>query len=495
MSDYKLTFKLKQHTPIIHFQHDQYGATLRASELKPKLDKFILKKLGGESDTSLTTDEAKHNKGFEIAKSKGWLIGRGEHPALDYKVRVNCLNVENNKISDRERTPNFFANMGKEFKDHPKSFSYSINDFEVILFVANDFKKHICDFFPEFIAKTNFGTRQNKGFGSFYFSKKSNCYKQIDETLKNYNYIEISSIDNTTIYAAIEYYYKRLKAGINFNFDSRCNREYHKSYLFQYFNKQTNKGWEKRFIKEEFFGLYKDNIEKYFVRALLGLPGNFTYKKTVEPCHKKSDIKISSSYEIIDDYEIEVYHPEIERYKSPLTFKPIKNGNNTRIFIIPEENFIQNGTSLNFTLYKKFIVKKLFFIRNNELKRKQQITPDIKGANQNDVDRLINDLETQEQKIDDFSNAIERINNQKTKRGFNKYLNNYIIGQKDRFKSFLDECSVNDGKYYPPSAEIGIPNEDFDLEKLLENYHINELHNSFTFKVERNDIHAKIKKL
>ena len=44
MSNYKLKFTLKQHTPIIHFQHNQHGATLRASELKPKLDKFLMKK-------------------------------------------------------------------------------------------------------------------------------------------------------------------------------------------------------------------------------------------------------------------------------------------------------------------------------------------------------------------------------------------------------------------------------------------------------------------
>ena len=40
-----LTIKLKQHTPLIHFQHDQEGATLRASEVKPKLDKFVLNNL------------------------------------------------------------------------------------------------------------------------------------------------------------------------------------------------------------------------------------------------------------------------------------------------------------------------------------------------------------------------------------------------------------------------------------------------------------------
>lgn len=41
---HKLTVTLKQHTPLIHFQHSQEGATLRASEVKPKLDKFIIER-------------------------------------------------------------------------------------------------------------------------------------------------------------------------------------------------------------------------------------------------------------------------------------------------------------------------------------------------------------------------------------------------------------------------------------------------------------------
>jgi len=48
MSKYKLTFKLKQHTPIIHFQHDQHGTTLRATEIKPKLDRFLNENAFGE---------------------------------------------------------------------------------------------------------------------------------------------------------------------------------------------------------------------------------------------------------------------------------------------------------------------------------------------------------------------------------------------------------------------------------------------------------------
>ena len=72
LNDFQLEFTLKQHTPLIHF-HDHEGATLRATELKPKLDKFIVEQLGGWDKVD-----------------KNWLIGKGkaEHKALDYKVTI-----------------------------------------------------------------------------------------------------------------------------------------------------------------------------------------------------------------------------------------------------------------------------------------------------------------------------------------------------------------------------------------------------------------------
>ena len=90
---YKLTFKLKQHTPIIHFQHDHHGATLRASELKPKLDRYILRKFGKEELGADKTSDEYYEEGIKIAKQKKWLIGRGDHPALDYHVRIKAESV------------------------------------------------------------------------------------------------------------------------------------------------------------------------------------------------------------------------------------------------------------------------------------------------------------------------------------------------------------------------------------------------------------------
>ena len=67
----QLVIELKQHTPILHFQHGQQGATLRATEVKPKLDKFI-HQVFERKKLSLNPD---------------WLIGPDKR-ALDDKMRI-----------------------------------------------------------------------------------------------------------------------------------------------------------------------------------------------------------------------------------------------------------------------------------------------------------------------------------------------------------------------------------------------------------------------
>lgn len=41
----QLELDLKCHAPIIHFQPEEEGATLRASEVKPKFDRYLMKKV------------------------------------------------------------------------------------------------------------------------------------------------------------------------------------------------------------------------------------------------------------------------------------------------------------------------------------------------------------------------------------------------------------------------------------------------------------------
>lgn len=107
MHVFTLRYTLKQHTPLIHFQ-DQEGATLRATELKPKLDRFLR-----EKEPNLPFRE--HHKG---------------RFSLDYKVYIKA----NPKItSTPDHHPLFFGNMGE---GAVKKFSFA--DEVSITFIAFD---------------------------------------------------------------------------------------------------------------------------------------------------------------------------------------------------------------------------------------------------------------------------------------------------------------------------------------------------------------------
>ncbi|MDD2199480.1 MAG: hypothetical protein PHE08_07115, partial [Bacteroidales bacterium] len=160
---FQITFTLKQHTPIIHFQHDQDDATLRASEVKPRLDRFILTKLGAESDQNLVGNDAKYKKGIEVAKKRNWLVGDEEHAALNYKLKIKTSDffsypielprIRNNRIDldDRGRIrfdsfSCFFGNMGDD--SSKKLFTFSIKDI-ICQIVSN------CDDLINYINQTN----------------------------------------------------------------------------------------------------------------------------------------------------------------------------------------------------------------------------------------------------------------------------------------------------------------------------------------------------
>ena len=320
MSNFKVEFTLKQHTPLIHFQSDQAGATLRATELKPKFDKFLKEHVfGGEIPKEFLTDKDKD--------------------ALSYKVKIE--HIETKEIEIKNKT--YFGNMGKDTSD--KEFKHAIHclsDFKIEFVVFNDtIKSAIENYFASFMAITNFGTRQNKGFGSFYISKKDTTYyiepiealKKIDT---NFIYAIYGNQSSEKVFEQIEIIYPLMKTGINYP-DYRKKEitdrngnikkvpdpsqgrgekaSYYKSYLFSYMlGKNPSIGNEKRFIKENFFEnkIKSDGITKKYVRAMLGIGDGIEFKD-----HERRG-------------KIEYSNPKIERFKSPLTFKVIEN----QLFII-----------------------------------------------------------------------------------------------------------------------------------------------------------------
>ena len=302
----ELTVKIRQHTPIIHFQWDQSGATLRATELKPKLDKFLKEKNDSNIENYF-----------------------GQKGNLPYKVRVDSGNC-NKEVWDIDRHfPIFFGNMNAEKE---KKFVFS-NDVTTIRFIC--FNKEVLDtikkYIAEFFLKTNFGTRQSKGFGSFYIEPSDTCYKS-PSRFENYHFIldtrETRSYEKyRKLFENIDLFYKTLRSGVNIK-EKNGNKFYFKPIMFLY-AKERGWTWDKKAIKSKFVNdktlddqkkehNYSDILtfsggNEYLVRDLLGVAPSQVYKS----------YKYYKSYNFSLKYDEE---NEIERFKSPITFKPINLG-------------------------------------------------------------------------------------------------------------------------------------------------------------------------
>lgn len=323
-------YLLKQHTPIIHFQHDQDGATLRATEVKPKLDKFLIEKF--------------IEQGIEYKK---WLIGKGEHAALNYKFRVipilsqkiiianrmmggkprqskalsnagfDCVEFSpyfaqekefgelfaNKKYSENGKTVNSFSTVG-DFDSRVKNLKtlglFTTDDIKITIFCFDrELKSKIYENLNGFFVSQNFGTRQSKGFGCF-LPKGISDQAIIDCIKDNYKIKGVFQIDNSSNYKEklrkINEDYTILKRG--------QNKPYIKSKLWEYFCVEGKMNWEKKVIKQHIknnnIALFKEikydkslpihstghhidscNNENnnFYIRALLGLAEQYEFLK------------------------------------------------------------------------------------------------------------------------------------------------------------------------------------------------------------------------
>ncbi len=208
----KITVTLKQHTPLLHFQPMQEGATLRASEVKPKLDKFLLARLGGYN----------YDKGVEIAKEKGWLIGDGanECKALNYKMRIVAREPVDYAIPIKEhkkkgsiqrdditgevlyKTLNYPKKMGTlvvgNIEGRLESELLNLVFFESvdIIYLVNNVElaTELRMIQSRFFNTFNFGNRKSKGFGSFEAVKINGKKVNVEENEHIYKiYFEMFS--------------------------------------------------------------------------------------------------------------------------------------------------------------------------------------------------------------------------------------------------------------------------------------------------------------
>lgn len=350
MYDWQKEYKLVQHTPLIHFQHSEPHACLRATEVKPKLDRFLIEQL--EKDDR-----------FGDGRWKKWFVGDGSQQSFDYMMRItpNSEQVERTHSIERaiaraeHRPPN--ANLHEIHKNYFGNMASGNNiqdtireTFKESLFYKDGLTLTIRCFIPElltlidehirgFFMMHNFGTRQRKGFGSFTvdINTQPNAPKGFDLVGKycpNAYYCKLN--DNVSADALLDAVWvisAFLRSGFN-----RGEGNYVRGFVFRYFQREKNPlANDKAFVKQnvlhnvyneatrgEHLHPYGNNVRYRYVRGLLGTNENSRFCRDPRG-ETREDRTVHNIY---------IHSAEgVERFPSPLLFKPIGKF----VFILPQK--------------------------------------------------------------------------------------------------------------------------------------------------------------
>lgn len=350
MNDWQKEYKLVQHTPLIHFQHSEPHACLRATEVKPKLDRFLIEQL--EKDDR-----------FGDGRWKKWFVGDGSQQSFDYMMRITPNSEQVGRTHSIERAiaraehrppnanlheihKNYFGNMasGNNIQDTIRE------TFKESLFYKDGLTLTIRCFIPElltlidehirgFFMMHNFGTRQRKGFGSFTvdISTEPNAPKGFDLVGKycpNAYYCKLN--DNVSADALLDAVWVLsafLRSGFN-----RGEGNYVRGFVFRYFQRVKNPlANDKAFVKQnvlhnvyneatrgEHLHPYGNNVRYRYVRGLLGTNENSRFCRAPRG-ETREDRTVHNIY---------IHSAEgVERFPSPLLFKPIGKF----VFILPQK--------------------------------------------------------------------------------------------------------------------------------------------------------------
>lgn len=350
MNDWQKEYKLVQHTPLIHFQHSEPHACLRATEVKPKLDRFLIEQL--EKDDR-----------FGDGRWKKWFVGDGSQQSFDYMMRItpNSEQVERTQSIERaiaraeHRPPN--ANLHEIHKNYFGNMASGNNiqdtireTFKESLFYKDGLTLTIRCFIPElltlidehirgFFMMHNFGTRQRKGFGSFTvdINTQPNAPKGFDLVGKycpNAYYCKLDgNVNADALLDAVWVISAFLRSGFN-----RGEGNYVRGFVFRYFQREKNPlANDKAFVKQqvlhnvyneatrgEHLHPYGNNVRYRYVRGLLGTNENSRFCRAPRG-ETREDRTVHNIY---------IHSAEgIERFPSPLLFKPIGKF----VFILPQK--------------------------------------------------------------------------------------------------------------------------------------------------------------
>ncbi len=324
---YKLNFTLKQHTPLIHFLDKQDGATLRATEVKPKLDLYL-------KNVAYCDEEAVYSEFLQKVRQKICAfnykltikaIGNAEKYLFSsQKLKENQISFWKNKnVIAVGETP-FFANE-KGLKDGIEDeIRFAVLYKEGVELIFSSVHKKLLDDIDKnldhFLLLNNFGTRANKGFGSFTRKNfiSSTSISEVEQNMIHgifyenfYDHLFLINLQapNNSIgglLKTINDSYKKLKGGING--ESKINNYYKSKEIGD-----ENVVWEKEVLKWQIIKKtenkadYEAKEHERYVRVLLGLAELYDYDQL--------KIKI----------KIKCLNSAIERFASPLYFKVINN--------------------------------------------------------------------------------------------------------------------------------------------------------------------------
>lgn len=376
MNVIKLKFSLKQVTPMIHFQDDD-EATIRATELKPKLDRFILSWLAYEKEEKKWTkqkidSEAKMLKQtVKDLKDKAWLVDQyqvHQYHALNYKMRIKA----ENKVNRDFRYGNAVYILNKDKYKYKSSF-YSKIIIDITCF-NQELANRIKELLPILIDLTAFGLQQSKGYGNFRVSKINNQdYKDNIENnlLKAINHFKSENIlvykleldkekndkintDYAVALNAIAEYNRFLKSGL------RQNNEYIPSVIMKKYFKQNRYNIinEKKAMKQklELSGYNINNLKHkdngkliddcdfkkplndnkiYYTRGLLGFAQSYQFSLCIKKNRDKNGKEKKAFWKGFD-VKGKIGKEEISRFPSPLHYHVSENYK--EIYIIINNN-------------------------------------------------------------------------------------------------------------------------------------------------------------
>lgn len=255
----KIVVKLGQDTPMWHFQGAFDDCCLRATEVKPKLDRFLLAKLDeGElsvNGCALTSrddvpstwwaneDKTAFNYKMRISAQSRSII-ESQVPDLDRRTGQQKTD-RNGKPVFRNLYPIYFARVGADETGDMELVKMS--GIRVELIVSDDrLAECIEPIIPAFFASHSFGARQDKGFGCFRVSGAGSTGKLSGASY----YFIVPACNNSedkyqSLFQHINYFHKVIRSGVN---ERGC---YVKSMMYHY-AKDKGDDWDKPVIRTAF---------------------------------------------------------------------------------------------------------------------------------------------------------------------------------------------------------------------------------------------------